>query len=167
MKNIAAKVLILGMGITLVLASPGYSQEWGLNANRQGAPATPINIIILKVTGPDDTLARASIIEGGALKIQDPQEGTTIAFFPVVNKNDNKTIIVTIRQVFKIDSEDQFKDIEKVEIALGASKSLHRIPKFTIEIEAIAKHLPNQGQPFKMPLGASGEAAKSNGNQLL
>lgn len=165
MKNIAAKVLILGMGITLVFALPGYSQTWGANANRQGAPATPINIIILKVTGPDDTLARASIIEGGALKIQDPQTGTTIAFFPAVDKNDNKTVTVTVRQVSKIDSEEHFKDIEKVEIALGASKPLHHMPKFTIEIEAIAKHLPKQGQPFKMPLGASGEAAKSNGNQ--
>lgn len=165
MKNIAAKLLILSMGTTLILVLPGYSQTWGLSAHRQEAAATPINIIILKVIGTDDTVVRASVIEGGALKIQDPQGGTTIAFFPAVDKKDNKTIIVTVREVSNLESEDHFKDIEKVEIALGSSKSLRRIPKFTIEIEAIAKHIPNQGQPFKMPIGSSGDAAKSTANQ--
>lgn len=166
MKNIAAKLLILSMGTTLTLVLPGYSQAWGPDAYRQKAATTPINIIILKVTCTDDTSVRASVIEGGALKIQDPEEGTTIAFFPAVDKKDNKTIIVTVREVSNLDSEDHFKDIEKVEIALGSSKSLRLMPKFTIEIEAIAKHIPNQGQPFKMPMGSS-DAAKSTANQHL
>lgn len=109
----------------------------------------PQNIIALRVTGPEDSWARASVIEGGALRVTEKATGLRFAFFPLVDTSTKQRVIIKVCQITKTDSGERLQDLETVGLGLGSSKTTSTTPQFKIEVEAIAKHIPTQGQPFR------------------
>jgi hypothetical protein len=109
----------------------------------------PDNIVAIRVTGPNDVWARASVIQGGALKVQDKKTGVRYAFFPAVDVTNKKNVIVKVCEINRADSSESFNEIESLAISLGSSKTTNTTPSFNIEVEAIAKHVRKEGEVFK------------------
>jgi hypothetical protein len=141
MKIALGKHVIATIVLTLVLASNVYPQEI-VKKEEQAAKNELITVIILNISGTDDSLARSSVIEGGALKIIDSKSGTAFAIFPAVDKKNRKNVKIKICSISQDGDVDSFTEIENLEVMLGDSvKSLTTTPKFKIEVEAIIKRL--------------------------
>ena len=98
----------------------------------------PFNVITLKVTAPNGTWAVSSVIEGDSLTFLDEKTKSGFAFVPTVSDEKERTVAVKVLQVGNGSTPEL---VESLNISIGSPKSTGS--SFNIEVQAIAKHLPN------------------------
>ena len=164
MKLSLTRLVIFITTTMLSLVLPCYPQA---KDDPQGMKNDPVYVIVFNVTGPDGINAKAKVIEGGSLDVGCYKTGKTYAFFPVVNKKNDK-VLMKIYNVIKTDSLDpldRFQEVEQIEIPVGASsKSMATSPQFNIEVKGIRTQTPKSAQQLKLAKDAENVAAKSKSN---
>jgi hypothetical protein len=136
--------LLLAVSLIVVSsASVNYPQD---RSQRQDAPdgqTTLENIVALRITSSNGEWARATIIEGGALSVEDNATGVSYSFFPVFDKTNKKNVTMRVFQANKAVSAERLDEIGSVGLSIGSGKIIMNNSPYSIEVEAIIKRFVN------------------------
>lgn len=100
-----------------------------------------VNVTIVKVTFADDTWVRASITEGGALRVDDERFGKRLFMYPVLDPLEKRAVRVRFLHGSKNDSLAIAEEVGAVNLSLAAPKVMVSHLGITIELEAVMKRL--------------------------
>jgi hypothetical protein len=119
-----------------------------------------VNIAVVKVTFADDTWVRASVVEGGALRIDETGE-ERLVINPVFDPLEKRAIRVRVLRGNKSDSIGTLEEICVVNLSLNTARANVDRLGITIQLEAVLKRLVERKNDsfqtaFKPQIGGEG-----------
>lgn len=129
-----ARYRLIGLAIIVILLThvPGNSSK--------GQDLHKDSLILLKVSGPNNTWAKAWLVEGQMIKVYNEKTGLHFAFSPAGSLPARREVRVKVYAIATASYGEKLNEIEIVTVPLGASKAI--ISKCSIGIEAEAIKLP-------------------------